>query len=158
MPIFCCYCKICKSKFMANRQTVLFSWANELPCDSFNISVLRSLSNWWQEMVNCFCFDLDCRQFVMFFPSQTGSNQDQNKKTTISCHQFDKDLSTERSKLSQDNSFVHEKRTVCLLVIILSWRTLLWIKFMAFVRELSLFTGRGGASVCGGGTRIFGVV
>ncbi len=31
-------------------------------------------------------------------------------------------------KLSQGNSFAHEKRTVYLLVIILSWRTMLWIK------------------------------
>ncbi len=35
--------------------------------------------------------------------------------------------STERSQLSQGISFAHEKRTVYLLVIILSWRTMLWM-------------------------------
>ena len=37
---------------------------------------------------------------------------------TISCHQFEKDLSTKRSKLSQGKTFAHEIRTVCLLCLI----------------------------------------
>ncbi len=36
-----------------HRQTVLFSFANELPSDSFHPSLLRYLSHWWQERVNC---------------------------------------------------------------------------------------------------------
>ncbi len=59
--------------------------------------------------------------------NNTNWQQSRSKQLTISCHQFDKDLSTERSKLSQGNSFAQVKRTVCLLVIILSWRTMLWI-------------------------------
>ncbi len=49
--------------------------------------------------------------------NNTNWQQSTSKQLTISCHQFEKVISTKRSKLSQGNTFAHVIRTVCLLFI-----------------------------------------